>query len=410
MADRVGRGSMKLRPVFVRGVGAITPLGSTWAQSASAMAAGKSAVGPITHFDVRNFPCTVAATIADRFDEVADRRLSLARVAAREAWGKAQVCARPEKIGIFLGAESGRATFQTVLALSRAAGGGSSFDHLQFGVGARSLAAQIDASVVSPASVTSALAREFGAAGPAQTISLACSSSAAAIAEGARAIRLGVCDVTICGGVGADVDPLMLAGFGRVGALSARGVSCPFDVRRDGFIVGEGAAIVVLASERGSAVVEVAGEGRSMDAHHLTAPHPEGDGAVRSMQAALKASCADGVDYVQAHGTSTPLNDAVEAAAIQRVLGRSLDRALVSSVKGALGHWVAGAGAVGFLCAVEAVANGTVLPTAGLSKPDSGCDLPHVMGGAVRRPVEVALVNAFAFGGANCSLLMRRCA
>lgn len=410
MADGVGRGTMKLRPVFVRGVGAITPLGSTWPESASALAAGKSAIGPITHFDVCNFPCSVAATIVDRFAGLADRRLSLARVAAREAWDKAQVSARPGKIGIFLGAESGRATFQTVLALSRAAGGGTAFDHLEFGVSARALAAQIGVSVVSPASVTSALAREFGAAGPAQTISLACSSSAAAIAEAARAIRLGLCDVAICGGVGADVDPLMLAGFGRVGALSARGVSCPFDVRRDGFIVGEGAAIVVLASEQGPAVVEVAGEGRSLDAHHLTAPDPEGDGAARSMRTALKASRTEAVDYVQAHGTSTPLNDAVEAAAIQRVLGKSLDRALVSSVKGALGHWVAGAGAVGFLCAVEAVANGTVLPTAGLSKPDPSCDLPHVMGSAIRRQVEVALVNAFAFGGANCSLVMRRCA
>jgi 3-oxoacyl-[acyl-carrier-protein] synthase II len=410
MADGVGRGTMKLRPVFVRGVGAITPLGSTWSDSVAALGTGKSAVGPITHFDVSNFPCTVAATIEEGFDGVSDRRLSLARVAAREAWDEARVSARPEKIGIFLGAESGRATFETVLALSRAAGGGSSFDHLQFGARARSLAAHLDASVVSPASVTSALARELGAAGPAQTISLACSSSAAAIAEGARAVRLGSCDIAICGGVGADVDPLMLAGFGRVGALSARGVSCPFDVRRDGFVVGEGAAIVVLSSERGSAVVELAGEGRSLDAHHLTAPDPAGEGAARSMRAALEVSRTEAVDYVQAHGTSTPLNDAVEAFAIRSVLGKRLDRALVSSVKGALGHWVAGAGAIGFLCAVEAVTNGTVLPTAGLSNPDSGCDLPHVMGRAIKRPVEVALINAFAFGGANSSLVVRRCA
>jgi 3-oxoacyl-[acyl-carrier-protein] synthase II len=254
------------------------------------------------------------------------------------------------------------------------------------------------------------MAREFGALGPAETISLACSSSAVAIAEGTRAIRLGVCDVAICGGVGADVDPLMLVGFGRVGALSARGISCPFDVRRDGFVVGEGAAIAVLASERAAATVEVAGEGRTLDAYHLTAPDPEGNGAARSMNAALRAAGFPKVDYVQAHGTSTPLNDAVEALAIRRVLGKDLDRSYVSSIKGALGHWIAGAGALGFICAVQAVTDGTILPTAGLSEPDENCDLPHVMGRAISGSVEVALCNSFAFGGANCSLVVRRCA
>jgi len=128
------------------------------------------------------------------------------------------------------------------------------------------------------------------------------------------------------------------------------------------------------------------------------------------MRTALAAAGTDQVDYLQAHGTSTPLNDAVEAAAIQRVLAHKLDRALVSSVKGALGHWIAGAGALGVLCAIEAVHSGTVLPTAGLSKPDPLCDLPHVMGPALKRSVEVAMANAFAFGGANCSVVVRRCA
>jgi 3-oxoacyl-[acyl-carrier-protein] synthase II len=195
-----------------------------------------------------------------------------------------------------------------------------------------------------------------------------------------------------------------------VGALSASGMCRPFDVHRDGFVVGEGAAVVVLGAERGAATVELLGEGRSLDAHHLTAPDPEGDGAARSMRAALAAARVDAVDYVQAHGTSTPLNDAVEADAIRRVLGRGLDRAHVSSIKGALGHWIAGAGALGFLCVVEAVAHGIVLPTAGLARPDTSCALPHVMGEAVRKPVETALMNSFAFGGANCSLVVGRCA
>ncbi len=398
--------------VFVRGVGAITALGSTWPESLLALADGRHAIGPVRGFDVTNFPSTVAAAI-DGFAHTGDRRLALAREAAREAWNNAGFDAAPpapERLGIFLGAESGRAPFATLLGLTRAAGGGARFDHLQFGTGAVPLAAQFDASIISPAAVTSALAREYGALGPAVTISLACSSGASAIAEAARAIRLGVCDVAMCGGVGADVDPMMLAGFGRIGALTSRGLSCPFDLRRDGFAVGEGAAIVILSRERGTAVVEVAGEGRSLDAHHLTAPDPEGDGAARSMRAALKAAGTDTVDYVQAHGTSTPLNDAVEALALQRVLGRHLDRAHVSSVKGALGHWIAGAGALGFLCAHAAVADGVVLPTANLHEPDPACALPHVLERALRKTVDVALVNAFAFGGANCSVVVRRCA
>jgi 3-oxoacyl-[acyl-carrier-protein] synthase II len=201
----------------------------------------------------------------------------------------------------------------------------------------------------------------------------------------------------------------MLAGFGLLGALSARGRSCPFDVRRDGFVVGEGAAMVVLAADRGDAAVEVAGAARTLDAHHLTAPDPAGDGGARAMRAALDDAAADAVDVVQAHGTSTPLNDAVEAAAIRRVLGPGLDRAHVSSVKGALGHAVAGAGAIGFLAAVEAVRSGVVFPTAGLEHPDPACALPHVMGRALRRPVAAALANAFAFGGANACLVVRRC-
>jgi 3-oxoacyl-[acyl-carrier-protein] synthase II len=252
------------------------------------------------------------------------------------------------------------------------------------------------------------LAGELGARGPCETLSLACSSGAAAIAEGVRAIRRGEVDVALCGGVGADVDPLMLAGFGLLGALSARGVSCPFDAHRDGFVVGEGAAMVVLSAERGNARARVAGAGRSLDAWHLTAPDPEGEGAAMAMRTALREAKLEAVDCVQAHGTSTQLNDEVEAQALRRVLGSRLAEAHVSSVKGALGHWIAGAGALGFLCALHAVEQGEVLPTAGLRHPDPRCELPHVLGTALRKQVGSALVNAFAFGGANTSLVVVR--
>jgi 3-oxoacyl-[acyl-carrier-protein] synthase II len=411
------------RRVYVRGVGAYTPLGVTWPETVRELAAGRSAIGPITAFDATGFPCTVAAGMprraagegadAERAAETVaveeDRRLPFARRAAREAWAMAgAVAGAPERIGVFVGAESGRGRFETVLGLSRAArSAGGAFDREKFAREARGFAARIDASVISPSAVASALAAEVGAAGPVETVSLACASGSAAIVEAARAIRLGEIDVALCGGVGADVDPLMVAGFGLLGILSARGVSCPFDVERDGFVVGEGAAMLVLSCERGDAACELAGWGRSLDAHHLTAPDPEGDGAARAMAAALRDAGVAGVEYVQAHGTSTPLNDRIEAAAIRRVLGDGVGRAHVSSSKGALGHWVAGAGALGALYAWEAVVHGVVLPTAGLAKPDPQCDVPHVVGAAIEKPVRAALASSFAFGGANSCLVIR---
>lgn len=398
-----------MRRVYVRSVGVVSPLGQTWPETRAALETGRTAVAPITSFDVQGYPSRVAATVPWPLDESQDRRLALARRAATEAWEAAQVFAAPTRIGVFIGAESGRATYETVFALSRAAGGGNRFDHERFGREARALAAQVHSATVSPAAVASALAGQIGALGPVDTISLACASGAAAIVEATRAIRLGVCDVALAGGVGADVDPFMLVGFGILSALSSRGVSCPFDVHRDGFVVGEGAAMVVLSAVRGDASVEVAGVARSLDAHHLTAPDPSGDGAARAMRGALEDAGSDHVDYVQAHGTSTPLNDAVEAAAIARVLGPHLSRAHVGAVKGALGHWIAGAGAVGFVCGYEAVLSGICFPTAGLVEPDRACSLPHVMGSAIRKNVSMALVNAFAFGGANASIVVARC-
>lgn len=407
-SDATSRAERTRRRVYVNSVGAITPLGATWSESVPRLAAGDSAVAPVQQFDVEKFPCRVAASIAQRFEGIEDRRLALARHAVREAWTPAFANGvQPERIGVFIGAESGRASLATIVALARAAGGGTTFDHRAFGDNARALAERIDASVVSPAAVAAALAGDIGAKGPAPTVSIACASSGASIIEAVRCIRQGRCDVALAGGVGADVDPLMLVGFGKLGALSELGVSRPFDTRRDGFVVGEGAAMVMLGHRPLGLGVEIAGIGRTLDAHHLTAPDPTGDGAVRAMRAALADASMATVDYVQAHGTSTPLNDRIEAAAIRAVFGSHADRALVSSVKGALGHWVAGAGALGLLCAITAVC-GTVLPTAGLQHPDRDCPVRHVMHRAVHEPVDSALVNSFAFGGANASIAIRR--
>lgn len=373
-------------PVFVLGVGAVTPLGRDWPSTRAALAAGRSAIAPVMGFDVAGFPCTVAAQVAGD-PGGGDRRLALALPAAREAW--TQAGAPRGRLGVFVGAEAGRPDWRALLLLSRA----------------KSVSAE-EARALSPSVVAEQIAAALGGDGPIETLSLACASGAVAIFEGARALRRGECDVALCGGVGADVEPLALAGFGLLGALSEKGRSRPFDARRDGFVVGEGAAMVVLS--RAGGAVELAGAGRTLDAHQLTAPLPDGSGAARAMLLALRQSGADAVQAVQAHGTSTPLNDAVEAAALRRVLGDRLRDAHVSSVKGALGHTIAAAGALGFLCAVEAVASGLVLPTAGLEQPDEACALPHVIGAAIEKRVRAALVSSFAFGGANCSLVVRR--
>ncbi|MCA9537948.1 MAG: hypothetical protein KC620_03620 [Myxococcales bacterium] len=392
--------------VHVVGRGAITPLGGTWSASCEALARGLAAFAPVTGFDVQGFPSTAAAAVPADFRETADRRLALALCATDEAIAGLDL-GPPGRLGVFIGAESGRSTLATLVRLTRLAGG-KHFDHAAFGRDAPALADRIDAAAVSPAAVASALAGRIGARGPVRTYSLACASGSVAIAEAARAIEQGVCDLALCGGVGADIDPLMLVGFGRLRALSARGLSCPFDLRRDGFVVGEGAAMLVLSRQPGALPVALVGHARTLDAHHLTAPDPSGRGAEAAMRGALAAAGDPAIDYVQAHGTSTPLNDAIEAAALRRVLGDDLTGAAVGAVKGAVGHWIAGAGAIGALCALEAVTSGTCLPTAGLERPDPDCALPHVMGAAIERPVRAALVNAFAFGGANCSLVFAR--
>lgn len=412
------------RRVYVHAVGACTPLGD-WAKAASALAEGATAIRPIDTFDATGFPCPTAAAMPgpaiDPEAAIEDRRLLYARRAAREALHTIDsrgaglgTLGSNARTGVFIGSESGRGRFETVLGLSRAARSSSgTFDHERFGREARRFAERIDANVISPASVADALARDIGATGPVETLSLACASGGAAIVEAVRAIRLGEVDSALCGGVGADVDPLMVAGFGLLGILSPRGVSCPFDVERDGFIVGEGAAMLVISAEpppAGVPVVEIAGIARSLDAYRITAPEPDGDGAARAMAAALRDAGETSVDYVQAHGTSTPLNDRIEVAAIKRVLGTEVGRAHVSSAKGALGHWVAGAGAVGALYAWEAITRGRVLPSAGLRNPDPDCDVNHVIGSALRKDVRVALANSFAFGGANACLVLRRSA
>ncbi len=386
---------------WIAAMDVLSPLGDDWPTTLAALMRGESAVAPVTTFDATGFPSTVAAWVDRPSGE--DRRWDLSVEVIDRVWAGAAV--DPRRTGVFVGAESGRATFATIRRLAKAAGGAATFDHDAFARNAPALVPTFDTSVVSPAAVASKLASRHGLGGPVRTLSLACSSSAAAIIDAVRAIELGRCDAAIAGGVGADVDALMLAGFGLLGALSARGVSRPFDVHRDGFVVGEGAAYFLLTRDRPAApIARIMGTGRTLDGHHLTKPHPDGDGARRAMRQALDAAGEPRVDYVQAHGTSTLLNDEVEAAALRDIC----PDAQVSSVKGALAHWIAGAGALGLACAVEAVRSGSLVPTAGLEQVAPECAHNHVMSAGDVRDIDVALANAFAFGGANSTIVVAR--
>ncbi|MEU9647403.1 beta-ketoacyl-[acyl-carrier-protein] synthase family protein [Streptomyces sp. NPDC048110] len=259
------------------------------------------------------------------------------------------------------------------------------------------------------------LAMDLRALGPNLVTATACASGGTALGTAARLLQDGTCDIVVAGGSEAGVSPLMVTGFTQMGALSRRteepaAASRPFDADRDGFVIGEGSGMLVLerpadAEARGATVrARLVGHGASADAHHVTAPDPEGAGAQRAMEAALAQAGVTGrdIDHVNAHGTSTPLNDAVEAAVLGRLLG---DGATVTSTKGVLGHTLGAAGAIEAALTVLSVERSTVPPTANLRRQDPAVDLDVVAGAAREQKVELAMSNSFGFGGQNAVLV-----
>ncbi|HIC85341.1 MAG TPA: beta-ketoacyl-ACP synthase II, partial [Desulfobacterales bacterium] len=260
----------------------------------------------------------------------------------------------------------------------------------------------------------------FGVKGPNLSIETACAASAHAVGESFRMIREGIADVIITGGSEAVLTPLALAGFCSMRALSTRNdeperASRPFDLDRDGFVMGEGAGILILeelthAIQRGAPIyAEVIGYGMSADAYHVAAPDPEGEGAFRCMRMALEYARIkpEDVDYINAHGTSTPLNDASECKAIKRLFGDHAYRMAVSSTKSMTGHLLGGAGAIESIYTVLTIKHGVIPPTINYETPDPECDLDHVPNEARQAPVKVAMSNSFGFGGTNASLVFK---
>ncbi len=261
----------------------------------------------------------------------------------------------------------------------------------------------------------------FGAKGPNYATVSACATSAHAIGDATRTIQYGDADVIICGGAEATVTPMAIGGFANMKALSERNdspatASRPFDATRDGFVMGEGAAIVILeeldhAKRRGARIyAEVAGYGATGDAYHLTAPAPDGEGAQRAMRRAMKDAGVEaaGVQYINAHGTSTPANDLNETKAIKAVFGDHATGVNVSSTKGATGHMLGAAGSVEFILSLLAIRDNIIPPTINYETPDPDCDLDYTPNTPVKRRIDVALSNSFGFGGHNVCLAIRR--
>ena len=410
------------RRVVVTGMGLITPVGldveTTWA----ALLAGKSGAGPVTLFDASDqlvqFACEVKgfdpelymdrkeARRADRFLQFA---LGVADQAVRQAGLEGMSPESPsDRTGVIVG--SGIGGLSTLEAqhsklLTQGPQRVSPFFIPMF-------IADMAAGMIS---------MRYGSRGPNYATVSACASSAHAVGLALRSIRNGEADVMIAGGTEATVTPLCMAGFASMKALSRRNespetASRPFDATRDGFVVGEGAGMLVLESaeharSRGAPILgELAGFGQSADAYHMTAPVPGGGGAQLAMRDALADAGVEPsqVDYVNAHGTSTPANDATETSALKAVFGAGAYDLTVSSTKSMIGHTLGAAGAIEAAICLLACARGRVPPTINYGTPDPECDLNYTPNEAIDREIDVALSNSFGFGGHNVAIVTRR--
>jgi 3-oxoacyl-[acyl-carrier-protein] synthase II len=406
--------------VVITGIGAVTPLGLTMPESWAGFVAGKSGVGFVTMFDVSNLPVKIAAEVkgfepqkymeAKEVKRVA-RFTQLTLAAAQEAVAHAQ---------LDLGKED---CYRVGTELSAAIGGMDVVIQEQHALDARG------ARRISPLSVPAFIinmaacqtAMMLGAKGPAHSPVAACATGVYAIGDAARHIQHGESDVIIAGGAEAVLTPLAIGGFDRLQALSNRndepaGACRPFAKDRDGTVLGEGAAVLVLesldhAQRRGAHILaEIVGYGVSEDAYHVVAPDPDGDGAARAMSHALRDAelKPEDVDYISAHGTGTPLNDVSETLAIKRAFGEAAYGIPISSLKSMIGHTIGAAGAIAVAACVMSIQANTVPPTINLHTPDPQCDLDYVPLVARQVNVEVAMANAFGFGGQNGCLIVKR--
>ena len=417
-----------MRRVVVTGLGLVTPLGADVETAWGNIIGAKSGAGPITRFDPTDYKCRIACEVkpADhpygfdpnrRIDHKVQRQVDPFIIYGIDAAGQAL-----EDAGLTDMTEEER--FRAGCSIGSGIGGLP-------GIESEAIVRHTRGpSRVSPHFVHGRLINlisgqvsiKYGLMGPNHAVVTACSTGAHSIGDAARMIALDDADVMLAGGAEGAICPLGIAGFAQSRALSTNfndapeRASRPYDRGRDGFVMGEGAGVVVLeeyerAKARGATIyAEVIGYGLSGDAYHVTAPHPEGSGAFRSMEMAIRKSGLDlsDIDYINAHGTSTPLGDELELGAVRRLFGNAVGELSMSSTKSAIGHLLGGAGAVESIFCILAMRDGVVPPTLNLDDPSENCagvDLvPHV---AKERKVKAVLNNSFGFGGTNASLVFR---
>jgi len=417
------------RRAAITGMGAVTPLGPDLRRSWSRLLGGEIAVDRIRAWDPSQFPVQIAAEVREEraiegLEPEAvgphrhDRRIRFAFQAADEAWRGAGLAARPPdpaRTGLSVGAEAGRKLLQKVAADYACWRQEASLEPVVPHIDPH------DYPRLQPWAPTRLLARRYGILGPARTSSTACTSGAQAIGRGLQMSRRGDADVVLAGGTDALVEAFMVTGFALISALSERNddprrASRPFDADRDGFVLAEGAGFAVLESEaharaRGASILGwLTGYGSSLNAYRITDSPPDGNGAYQAMRNALHdaALAPEQIGHVNAHGTSTVMNDLSESRAIHRAFGAHASHLPVSSNKGQMGHLVAAAGAVETLFALCSLRDGLLPATANLDHPDPGCDLDHVRGEPRRSDARRAVSNSFGFGGSNATLVVER--
>jgi 3-oxoacyl-[acyl-carrier-protein] synthase II len=406
------------RRVAVTGIGCVTPIGTGVEGLWEGLRRRESAVRRVTRFDPSPFRTHVAAQVDDfepadwmdrqrarRTERYAQFSIAASRMALDDA-GVDAAAENPERVGVMMGS-----------ALGGVAYGEMQFSNYLLG-GVRAVDPMLALAVFNGAASCN-VAIEFGFTGPNSTNGMSCASGAIALGDAWRLIRAGEADVVVAGGVEAPLAPLCFGAFAIIRAMSTRNheperASRPFDAARDGFVMGEGAAVLVLeemerARARGARIyAEVLGYGTSNDAHHMTAPLPDGSQAVRAMRDALRTAgvAPEAVDVVNAHASSTPLNDSTESAAIRTVFGEHADRLRITGTKGYTAHCLGATGAIEAAMSALTLQRGWVPPTVNLEEPGEGCDLDYVTGCGAEMPVRTVLSNSFGFGGINAALLL----
>ncbi len=407
------------RRVVVTGLGLVSPLGTGVQSNWEALCAGRSGIGPITKFDVSAFPTQIAGEIKDfrsedfmdkqqirRFDIFIHYAMASARMAMDESGLKIN-SSNKNRVGCVTGSGLGGLTML------------ENSHKILLEKGPRRLSPFFIPGIIANM-VPGQIAIEFGVKGPNISIETACASGSHAVGEAFKMIRDGTSDAMITGGAEAVITPLGLGGFCSMRALSTRNhepekASRPFDLDRDGFVMGEGAGILILeelnqALERGATIyAEVGGYGLSGDAYHITAPEPDGGGAISCMTMALEDAGLkpENIDYINAHGTSTKLNDISENKAIKDVFGEHAHKLAISSTKSMTGHLLGAAGGVETIYTVLTIKHETIPPTINYETPDPECDLDYVPNVAREAKVRAAMTNSFGFGGTNGCLIFK---